>query len=160
LDPVRFPKVGKGSEPQYIDIKIEELLKGNEAANPRILSGDIIEVLAAYPIYVIGGVENPTRIFMRGEMTLTRAVSSAGGLSRDADPARVTIFRQGGEGPAVIDADLEKIDDKQTEDITLRAYDVIEVARKGREKRRKPIVSDLPESNKNRNSKLPLEIID
>ncbi len=42
-----------------IKIKISDLLKGTETADPPIYSGDVITVLEAFPVYVIGGVNNP-----------------------------------------------------------------------------------------------------
>jgi protein involved in polysaccharide export with SLBB domain len=76
----------------YINIKISDLLRGKKEANPQILSGDIITVVEAEPIYVTGGVVNPKQIASRAQITLSRAVASAGGLTKNANAGKVTVF--------------------------------------------------------------------
>lgn len=143
-----------------IDIKISELLKGEKSANPQIFSGDIITVLSADPIYVIGGVNSPKQIAMRAEMTLSRAIASAGGLAKDADAKTVTIFRRNGSESKVIEADYGKIDSGQAEDITLQAFDIVEVAVKGRGKSKFPPVVRVTEPDGKNGGNLPLRVID
>jgi protein involved in polysaccharide export with SLBB domain len=143
-----------------IDIKISELLKGEKSANPQILSGDIITVLAADPIYVIGGVNAPKQIASRSETTLTRAIAGAGGLAKDADAKTVTIFRRNGRDTKIIEADYEKIDSGQVDDIILLPFDVVEVAVKGRGKSKYPPVVRVNNADGKNSANLPLRIID
>ena len=143
-----------------IDIKISELLKGEKNANPQIFSGDIITVLAADPIYVIGGVNSPKQIATRAEITLSRAIASAGGLAKDADAKTVTIFRRNGKDTKIIEADYGKIDSGQAEDIVLQAFDVVEVAVKGRGKSKYPPVVRVSDADGRNGANLPLRIID
>nr|MDQ3321554.1 hypothetical protein [Acidobacteriota bacterium] len=57
---------------EYINIKISDLLSGKSQFNPQILSGDIITVPEAKPIYVTGGVASPKQIPVRSQITLSR----------------------------------------------------------------------------------------
>ena len=143
-----------------INIKISELLKGEKNANPQIFSGDIITVLAAEPIYVIGGVNAPKQIASRSEITLTRAIASGGGLAKDADAKTITIFRRNGSETKIIEADYEKIDSGQAEDIILLPFDIVEVAVKGRGKSKFPPVVRVNETDGKNGPNLPLRIID
>lgn len=155
-----FVPASQASGAKNIDIKISELLKGLNGANPQILSGDIITVFAADPVYVIGGVAVPKQVAFRSEMTLSRAIASAGGLSKDADGKSVTIFRRDGKETKIIEADYEKIDSKTAEDISLQAFDVVEVAVKGRGKSKFPPVVRANDSENKKDANLPLRIID
>lgn len=156
----RFVQTSQTEGASYINVKISDLLKGEKDSNPEIFSGDIITVLAADPIYVIGGVAVPKQIASRSEMTLSRAIASAGGLAKDADSGTVTVFRRSGKETKVIEANYEKIDAGQAEDIVLQAFDVVEVAVKGRGKSKfAPIVKVNETEGKNADN-LPLRIID
>jgi protein involved in polysaccharide export with SLBB domain len=144
----------------YINIKISDLLGGKKEANPRILSGDVVTVLEAESIYVIGGVQNPKQISSRAQITLTRAVAAAGGASKNADIKKVTIYRREAGETKIIEADLENIKVGEAEDLILRAFDIVEVAQTGREKLKFPPVLKIAESNEKKPSNLPLRVID
>ena len=143
-----------------INIKISELLKGKENANPQIYSGDIITVLEADPIYIIGGVASPKRISSRSQTTLSRAIAGAGGFTKDSDPKKITIFRREGKETKIIEANFNEIEKNADKDISLQAYDVVDVGVKGRGKSKlAPIVSD-DEFSAKKSANLPLKIID
>ena len=133
-----FVKTSGSSGSQTFRIKISDLLKGELSANPQILSGDIITVSEAAPIFVIGGVNNPRQLSSRSQVTLSRAIASSGGLTKDATEDKITIYRRVNGQSQVINADLAKIESKVVEDIPLMAYDIVDVGQKGREKRRFP----------------------
>lgn len=154
------PKISpdKTDETQYINIKISDLLAGK--TNPQIFSGDVVNVLEAKPIYVVGAVGVPKQISVRSEITLTRAVDSAGGILKNADATKVVIFRRGTGETKTIEADLNKIKAGQAEDIVLQAFDVVDVAQTGREKRKFPPVLKMDELNGKSAQILPLRIID
>lgn len=116
--------------PTVLILKISDLLKGIADANPFILSGDIVTVLEAYPIYVIGGIARPGKIDSREQITLSRAISIAGGLTKNAEKSSVKIYRRGG-GKAIIEADLEKIEAGTAEDPVLKPFDVVDVTQSG-----------------------------
>lgn len=121
---------------QTITVKISELLRGWPSANPWILSGDIINVEKAPVIYVIGAVTNPRPIFSRAELTLTRAIATAGGLAKEADSKRISVIRREGTQVRNIEVDLAKIRRGESADVILKAFDIIDVASRGGEKRK------------------------
>ena len=158
----KFLTVGQdsGGGSSYINIKISDLLAGKKEANPQILSGDIITVVEAEPIYVTGGVVNPKQISSRAQITLSRAVASAGGLTKNASAGKVTVFRREAGETKVIETDLERIKDGEAEDLILRPFDVVEVAQTGREKTKSPPILKASEPGEKKISNLPLRVID
>ena len=143
---------------QMIAIKINDLLIGKPEANIQILSGDIIDVVRATPVYVIGAVNSPRPVFSTGEITLSRAVASAGGLAKDADGGKVTIFRRVGAESKVEETDLTKIKRGELVDVVLKPFDIIDVAVKGSGKRKNPPVAIS--TVKTERLELPLRVID
>jgi protein involved in polysaccharide export with SLBB domain len=148
------------SESQFINIKISDLLKGDRESNPYIFSGDVITVLEAEPIYVIGGVANPRQIIATPQLTVSRAVAAAGGLAKDADPKRITVFRREKRQTKLIEINLEKIEASPEADIILQPLDIVEVARRGREKNKFPPIINTAQNSSERRVNLPLRIID
>lgn len=144
----------------YINVKISDLLTGKKDANPQILSGDIITVVEAESIYITGGVVSPKRIFSRAEITLSRAVASAGGLNTNASAGKVTIFRREAGETKTIEADLKRIKKGETEDLILQPFDIVEVAQTGREKTKFPPILKAAQTSENKISNLPLRVID
>jgi protein involved in polysaccharide export with SLBB domain len=130
----KFITVSRGNGSETLNIRIIDLLSGSKQANPEVLSGDIITVMESPPIYIIGGVNSPKQISSRSQTTLSRAIASAGGLAREGLD-KVVIFRREGRESRVINADLKKIKAGQEQDIMLQAYDIVDVAQKGKEKR-------------------------
>ncbi len=156
----RFISARQDNGSKFINIRINDLLSGKKDANIQILAGDVITVLEAKPIYVIGGVATPRQIATRSQMTVARAIDSSGGLTKDADPTRVTIFRRAGRETKIIEVDLEKIKANQAEDIVLQAFDIVDVAQKGGEKRKYPPLVKIDDLSSENAQKLPLRIID
>ncbi len=156
----RYISARQDNGSQTINIRITDLLSGKKEANLQVLGGDIITVLEAAPIYVIGGVTTPRQIANRSQMTVSRAIAGAGGLSKDADPKKITIFRRAGSETKIIETDLDKIKANQTEDLILQAFDIVEVSQKGSVKRKYPPVVKVDDLNSENSSKLPLRVID
>jgi len=156
----RFVEVNQDNGSNTINIRISDLLNGKKEANPQILSGDIITVLEAESIYLIGGVANPKQISTRAQITLSRALAAAGGISKNGDARKITVFRRESGETKIIEADLEKIKSGEAEDFVLRAFDIVEVAQTGREKTKFPPVLKIAESSEKKPLNLPLRIID
>ena len=148
------------AETQIIKINISDLLSGKTAANPKIYNGDLITVLASEAVYLIGGVQNPKQISMRNQMTLSRAVDSAGGISKNGRAEAVTVFRRENGVTNVIAADLTKIKNHQADDMLLKAQDIIEVGEKGGSSRKYPPVIRENNAKSKNNPNLPLTIIE
>lgn len=156
----RFVAAREDNGAQFINIKISDLLSGKPNSNPQILSGDIVTVQDAQPIYVIGGVENPGQLASRSEMTLTRAIATSGGLTKNADPTSISIFRREGSVSDVIRANFEKIKSNEMEDILLKAFDIVEIPVRGSSTgESRPVISPNAFTEHDR-QKLPLRIID
>lgn len=153
-----FVKASQPGGAETINVKIGDILRGDAAANPRILSGDIVTVSEALPVYVIGGVNSPQQISLRNQLTLSRAVSTAGGLAKDGT-GTITIFRREGRETKLIRADLEKITAGQEDDPVLKPFDIVDVPQKGKPARSRPPMIDGP-SRAGGLATLPLRVID
>jgi len=136
------------AKPVVLKISLSDLLAGKESANPVILSGDIITIAEAAPIYIIGGVNAPKQIAAKQEITLSRAVAAAGGLSKEADQRDVVIYRRAEKGTRTISADLRAISSGKKDDPLLMPNDVVDVAQKGRQRPKLPPVIDSSRSSR------------
>jgi protein involved in polysaccharide export with SLBB domain len=156
----RFVAAREAGGATSVTIKIADLLSGKADANPLILTGDIVTVLEAEPIYVIGGVNAPKQISSRSRLTLTRAIASAGGLTRNADPKKVTIFRREKNETKIIEIDFEAVKSGASEDFVLKAFDIVEIGERGKSPRKMPPVVRFAENDQTNAANLPLRIID
>ena len=155
------PETGpKDNASQMTNIKITDLLSGKPGSDPVILSGDLVTIAKALPVYIIGAVANPRPIYSREKMTLSRMISSAGGLSKDADSSKIFIFRRSGIEVKSIEADLEKIKRGETNDENLEPFDIIEVASKGGVKRKYPPVMANEQAADAARTSPPLRIVE
>lgn len=143
-----------------ISIRISDLLAGKSDANPQIMSGDVVTVVEADPVYIIGGVNSPKQISLRSQLTVTRAIDSAGGISKDAITNSVTIFRRVNGETKIIEIDLDKIKKGQSEDPELQKFDIVDVAQKGRERKKYPPVIRFNEIDRGQSIYSPLVIIE
>ncbi|MEO6392610.1 MAG: SLBB domain-containing protein [Pyrinomonadaceae bacterium] len=143
-------------------IKIRELIGGDPNANPIVGAGDIVTVLESEPIYVTGGVRAPQSVGFHDEMTLSRALALAGGLSDDARGSEIKIYRRelaaGRSG--LIEADLGAILSGKKPDVVLRPYDIITVPQSGRGAAPRPSSELLDAiSRSDQTATLPLRIV-
>ncbi len=142
-------------------IKIGDLLKGLEEANPAVLSGDIVTILEAYPIYIIGGVNRPGSIDSRSQVTLSRAIAMAGGLLKNADSSAISIYRRTDGKTSITNVSLDQIDSGTVADPTLEAFDIVDITERGRRPRRLPPDPDSAiRSSRSGPVQAPLKVID
>ena len=153
-----FVKASQPGGAATFNIKIADILRGDPTANPQIVSGDIVTVSEALPIYVIGGVNSPQQIPMRNELTLSRAIAMSGGLAKEGNSG-ITIFRREGRETKLIQADLQKIAAKESDDPVLKPFDIVDVPQKGKPPRTRPPVIDK-RSDSVALGTLPLRVID
>ena len=153
-----FVKASQPGGAETMNIKISDILRGEQSANPQILSGDIVTVSEALPVYVIGGVNVPQQIPMRNQLTLSRAISISGGLAKEGN-SRITIFRREGRDTKSIVADLERIT-AGAEDPVLKPFDIVDVPQKGKPARTRPPVLDKVAPLTLTLAGLPLRIVD
>ncbi|HEY3038307.1 MAG TPA: polysaccharide biosynthesis/export family protein [Pyrinomonadaceae bacterium] len=140
-EPVMCPQPGEEADAMPIDgtrlplqiVKISELRAGLLQANPVIRPGDILQVTEAEPVYVTGSVFSPQGIFLRDQLTLSRALAMVGGVRQEAKVSEVKIYRQqlGTQTQETIVVDYGAIKKNKKPDVFLQAYDVIEVPEAG-----------------------------
>jgi polysaccharide export outer membrane protein len=140
-EPLMCPEPGEEKEALPIDgtriplqiVKISELRAGKIEANPIIRPGDYILVTEAEPVYITGAVLSPQGVFLREQLTLSRAIAMVGGTRKEAKLADVKIYRQkpGSTEQDVIHVDLAAIKKSQKPDFVLMPYDVVEIPEAG-----------------------------
>jgi polysaccharide export outer membrane protein len=140
-EPLMCPEPGEEREAEPIDgtkiplqiVKITELRAGKVEANPVIRPGDYVLVTEAEPVYITGAVASPTGVYMRDQLTLSRALAMVGGTRKEAKLNAVKIYRQvpGSTNQEIITVDVAAIKKNQKPDFLLQAYDVIEVPEAG-----------------------------
>jgi len=151
-------ETGTDESQRLTKVKISDLLAGE--VNPKIVSGDIVNVQPVQPVYVIGGVNNSGKIAWRDGATVSRIVAAAGGVSNKGVSGRVSIYRREKDGSKVFDLDLDKVADGKANDMEVRPFDIIDVPLKGSSKRTLPPVMDGPESRSQPQRSMPLRVID
>lgn len=140
-EPLMCPEPGEEEEAKPIDgtkiplqiVKISELRAGKVEANPVIRPGDYVLVTEAEPVYITGAVLSPNGIYLRDQLTLTRALAMVGGTRKEAKLSEVLIYRQipGSTKQETIKVDVSAVKKNQAPDPLLQPYDVIEVKEAG-----------------------------
>ncbi len=145
---------------RYLNVKIADLIAGKPDANPFVKTGDIVTVMEAASIYVIGGVNDPQTIFARQEMTVSRAIATAGGPVKGVDTKKIVIYRGENGAVAMIDVDLARIAAKQAPDVVLQAFDIVEVPQAGRDSKRQPPAVPAAYGKPANGAGMPVVIVD
>ena len=136
-EPLMCPEPGEEELAKPIDgtkiplqiVRISELRAGKVEANPVIRPGDYVLVTEAEPVYIYGAVVSPNGVYLREQLTLTRALAMVGGTRSEAKLSEVTIYRQvpGSNQQDKKVYDVAAIRKNKAEDPLLQAYDIIEV---------------------------------
>jgi protein involved in polysaccharide export with SLBB domain len=155
-----FLKVKKNTTNQLINVNIADILDGKKGSNPQILYGDMITVKSAEPVYIIGGVVNPTKIAIRSQLTVSRAIASAGGLTDQANSKEISIYRRENGTTKIIKATLADIKSNPSTDIFLKPYDIVEVSETGRSEKKYPPIIQFEGVQDKLKLALPTKIID
>jgi polysaccharide biosynthesis/export protein len=140
-EPLMCPQPGEEALAAPIDdskapfeiVKISDLRSGKGQANPVIRPGDIVLVTEAEPVYITGSVVAPQGIFLRDQLTLSRALAMVGGARKEAKVSDVRIYRQkpGATDQELIRVDYAAIKKNQKPDFFLQAFDIVEVPEAG-----------------------------
>jgi polysaccharide biosynthesis/export protein len=140
-EPLMCPQPGEEALAKPIDntsvpfeiIKISELRTGKAQANPVIRPGDYVLVTEAEPVYITGSVVSPQGVFLRDQLTLSRALAMVGGAKKEAKLTDVRIYRQkpGSTDQEMIRVDYAAIKKNQKPDVVLQAFDIIEIPEAG-----------------------------
>jgi protein involved in polysaccharide export with SLBB domain len=148
-----------GGTSAMLRLTLAKILSGDATSNPIVLSGDIVTVVEASPVYVMGGVNNPRQISSKEQLTLSHAIDAAGGLAKEAVESDVVIYRRDNKGTRTLSADLRKVRAKLQDDPVLKPYDIIDVGQKGHPKPRFPPAID-PAVERRNLYKLPIRPIE
>lgn len=140
-EPLMCPEPGEEAEAAPIDgtriplqvVRIADLRNGKPEANPVIRPGDYVLVTEAEPVYITGAVMSPGGLYLRDQLTLSRALAMVGGARKEAKLDTVKIYRQvpGATNSEPIVVDLAAIKKNQKPDFVLQPYDIIEVGEAG-----------------------------
>jgi polysaccharide biosynthesis/export protein len=114
---------------KYDLYSLADLKVGRPEANPLIHPGDIIIVPEAAPIYITGAVRQPNNLYLRDGMSLMTAIAMVGGITPEAKGDAITIWRRkaGSVEPEKIVVNFNDIKKQKAKDISLQAYDIIDV---------------------------------
>ncbi len=101
-EPLMCPEPGEEAEAGPIDgtriplqiVRISDLRAGKSEANPVIRPGDYVLVTEAEPVYITGAVLSPGGLYLRDQLTLSRALAMVGGARKEAKLNEVKIYRQ------------------------------------------------------------------
>jgi len=112
-----------------VSIELNQVLQGNEQANPYVEGGDVVSLPEVDQVFVVGNVHNPTNIPLRDPLTVSYAIAMAGGMLEDSARENVRIIRQvpGSPTKKQIIANLTAIRKDGATDIALQAGDIVEV---------------------------------
>jgi polysaccharide biosynthesis/export protein len=108
---------------------LSDVLAGRDEANPFVRPGDVVSVLEADQVFVVGNVIRPSSIPLKEPLTISRAIAMSGGPLPYSKMDRVRIIRQppGNAPKQEMIVDLKAIEKKHAEDIILQANDIIDV---------------------------------
>ena len=116
------------AEGDFISLRLNDTLRGDQAANPYVEPGDIVTIPEADQVYVVGNVYSPKSLPLREPITVSRAIAMAGGPLRDSKTDKIRIMRQtGGGSQTEMFVNLNAIAQKKAEDVQLRPNDIVEV---------------------------------
>ena len=115
-----------------ITINLNELLEsGDMRNNIPLQAGDVVTVPHAGIVYVLGAVARPGGFVLsndRTQLTTLKILSLAGGLNKTAKLDHAVIIRKDNQGKQTqTEVDLKKIVARQSEDLQMRASDILYV---------------------------------
>jgi polysaccharide export outer membrane protein len=121
--------------PKTFVIDLEELLiKGNLTLNLPLMHGDVLNIPVSGKVFVGGEVKSPGGFTLSGKkMTVSQAITLAGGLKFEANGSEATIFRYSEKGTEreTLSVDVYAIQKGEAEDTNLRENDIIIVPKSG-----------------------------
>ncbi len=100
----------EGRKETKTDIDLYALFQGSESKHLDVRDGDIIYVPRAPVFYVYGEVQRPGKIRLEHNMTVTHAISAAGGLTPKGTENGIKLKRRDGQGvmQPIDDVDLDE----------------------------------------------------
>ena len=102
-----------------------------EALSFQLRSGDIVTATSTQFFFISGEVKRPGSYPITGGLTVLKAVSVAGGLTKFGAKGKVEILRKkAGGGSNRIKVDLGDIENGKKPDVPLRSEDIIKVGKR------------------------------
>lgn len=116
----------------YDIYNVADLRSGKSEANPYIRNGDIIYVAEASPIYIVGNVGQPTSLYLKDGMQLSRVLAMVGGI-KNGNEEKITIRRikPGTSDAEILTVNYKAIKQGKAKDFDLKPYDIIVVPGEG-----------------------------
>ena len=114
--------------PETLVINLEELLvKGNWKLNLPLRNGDVINIPVSGKVFVGGSVKSPGGFPLKGKkMTVSQAITMAGGLDQKASASDTLIFRYGeGDEEEVLVVNVNAIQKGESKDVYLQENDIV-----------------------------------
>jgi polysaccharide export outer membrane protein len=103
------------SDGTKVDLNLDALFRGDPTQNVAVAGGDRLYIPRAEYFYIYGQVQKPGQYRLERNMTLSRAVSSAGGLTSRGTERRATVKRRDAQGKedeySLRESDVLKADD-------------------------------------------------
>lgn len=103
------------SDGTKVDLNLDALFRGDQTQNVRVAGGDRLYIPRAEYFYIYGQVQRPGQYRLERNMTLSRAVSAAGGLTARGTERRATVKRRDTQGKedeySLRESDVLKADD-------------------------------------------------
>lgn len=112
---------------EIVFLPLKETLAGDANANPYLMKGDVIRVVEADQVFVIGNVKNAVAVNLVEKLTLTEALAQAGGVLANSQTEKIKISRLEGANRREIVVNLKNIRKKTEEDLVLQPNDIVEV---------------------------------
>jgi polysaccharide export outer membrane protein len=127
---VYVTRKGKQGPEKSVQINLGELLdEGKTELNIPINMGDVIYIPEAGVVYVDGAVTKPGTLPLENDMTVSQAITAAGGLAKTAEASDVSLIRNEKGQVMVTPVDLDEIKEGNTPDIVLEDQDVVVVGK-------------------------------
>jgi polysaccharide export outer membrane protein len=125
------PAEGDASSATGVEIDLVALLvNSDEALDISIPAHSSVHVRPAEDFYVTGYVPHPGSFPFRRPLTITQAVSLAGGVDeRVGSPSTVVLKRPTAKGIQTVDVDLESVASGEQPDLPVLAGDTVQVNR-------------------------------
>ena len=102
-----------------------------EALSLQMHSGDIVTTSSTKFFYISGEVKKPGSYPVHAGLTVLKAVSLAGGLTKFSSKGKIEILRQRSDGGTDrIKVDLGDIERGKNPDVPLEAEDIIKVGKR------------------------------
>lgn len=138
-------------------LDLNETLRGDERSNPYVRAGDVITILEAPQVHVVGNVVKPVSLPMKERITVSQAIAMAGGTLPDSQSDRIRIIRQNRRQNTRQEmiVNLRAITKLQARDVELLPNDIVEVpTASGKRFLRKLLGESVPSA-----ARLPLYVV-